>query len=64
MLTGNFTIDMNEFDKLSRHVGYYSCLSNQKDENDNYDLEMIQLYEELRDRQLEMLENILNTYTK
>jgi hypothetical protein len=61
-LTGNFIIDINNFEKLSREVGYYNCKSNQKDENDNYDEDLIGKYEELREKQLDMQELLIQKY--
>ena len=61
-LTGNFIIDLNNFEKLSREVGYYNCKSNQKDEDDNYDEDHIEKYGELREKQLDMQELLIQKY--
>jgi hypothetical protein len=64
-ITGNnFRIDISDFEKLSREVGYYNAKSNIKDEDDNYDEEAISKYEELRERQLDMLEELIKFYSK
>lgn len=62
-LSGNFRIDLSDFEKLSRDVGFYNCMSNIKDEDDRIDPEMVQKYEELREKQLIMFEEILKLYS-
>ena len=65
-LTGNFTIDINDFSELSREVGYYNHKANVKtydeDNNDVYDLESQKEYEKLRGKQLTMLRSLINKY--
>lgn len=63
-LTGNLQIDLNDFANLSREVGYYNHAANQKDEDDSYDQEAIDKYEELRLKQLERQEALVNLYIK
>jgi hypothetical protein len=63
-LTGNFIIDLNNFEKLSREVGYYNCKSNQKDEDGNYDEYHIEKYEELREKQLDIQALLIEKYGK
>jgi hypothetical protein len=60
----NFRIDISDFEKLSREVGYYNAKSNIKDEDDNYDEEAISKYEKLREEQLDMLEELIKFYSK
>lgn len=60
----NFRLDISDFEKLSREVGYYNAKSNIKDEDDNYDEEAISKYEKLRDKQLDMLEELIKFYSK
>lgn len=62
-LSGNFRIDLSDFERLSREVGFYNCMSNIKDEEDRIDPEMVQKYEELREKQLIMFEEILELYS-
>lgn len=62
-LSGNFRIDLSDFEKLSRDVGFYNCMSNIKDEDDRIDPEMVQKYEELREKQLIMFEELLELYS-
>jgi hypothetical protein len=61
-----FRINLTDFQKLSTEVGYYNALSNRKyyDEEGNelYDNGSIEKYEELRMKQLDMFEMILNQY--
>jgi hypothetical protein len=65
IITGNnFRIDISDFEKLSREVGYYNAKSNIKDEDDNYDEEAISKYEKLREEQLDMLEELIKFYSK
>ena len=59
----NFIIDISDFEKLSREVGYYNAISNIKDEDDNYDEEVISKYEKLREQQLDMLEELIKFYS-
>ena len=67
-LTGNFLLDLNEFEKLSREVGYYNALSNRKyydeDNNEYYDEEDQKLYGELRGKQLDMQALLIKKYGK
>jgi hypothetical protein len=63
-LHGNLRIDLSDFERLSREVGFYNCMSNIKDEEDRIDPEMVSKYEELRDKQLIMFEEILEFYSK
>lgn len=65
-LTGNFTIDINDFSELSREVGYYNHKANVKtyDENNNdvYDIKSQKKYEKLRSKQLSMLNALIKKY--
>jgi len=65
-LTGNFTIDINNFSELSREVGYYNHKANVKtyDENNNdiYDIKSQKKYEKLRSKQLSMLNALIKKY--
>lgn len=63
-LSGNLRIDLSDFEKLSRDVGFYNCMSNLKDDEDQIDNENVSKYEELREKQLIMFEEILKLYTK
>lgn len=67
-LTGNFIIDINNFSELSREVGYYNHKGNIKtydeDNNDVYDLESQKKYEQLRSKQLDMIELLIDKYGK
>jgi hypothetical protein len=60
----NFTIDISDFEKLSREVGYYNAKSNIRDEDGEYDMEAISKYEELREKQVNMLEELIKKYSK
>ena len=60
----NFHLDLSDFEKLSRDVGFHNCMSNLKDDNDNLDMEVVSKYEELRERQLVMFEEMLKFYSK
>jgi hypothetical protein len=66
-LHGIFRLDLHEFTELSREVGYQNKLANIKhyDEQGNefYDEEDIKKYEELREKQLDMFEKLVNFYT-
>ncbi len=62
-MRNNFIIDISDFEKLSREVGYYNAKANIKDEDDNYDEEAIEKYEELREKQLDMLEELIKLYS-
>lgn len=62
-LTGNFTIDINNFESLSREVGYYNCKANRKDDNDEYNINDIKEYERLRGEQLDMMQNMIELYS-
>lgn len=64
ILGNNFIIDISEFEKISREVGYYNAKSNIKDEDDNYDQEAILEYEKLRKKQLDMLEDLIKFYSR
>ncbi len=59
----NFIIDISDFEKLSREVGYYNAKSNIKNEDDNYEEEAISKYEKLREQQLDMLEELIKFYS-
>lgn len=65
-ITGNFTIDINDFSELSREVGYYNCKANIKtyDENNNdvYDIKSQKKYAKLRLKQLRMLSALRKKY--
>ena len=65
-ITGNFRLDLSEFEKLSREVGYYNAKANTKEYDENgdefYDDEAIKKYEELRDKQLAMFEELVKNY--
>lgn len=67
-LLGNFIIDLSEFEKLSRQVGYYNCKANKKtyDKNNDvcYDKKSIREYEKLRLKQLDMQEKLIKLYSK
>ena len=63
-LTGNFMLDLSEFEKLSREVGYFNCKANQKDEDGNYDNDVHIKYGELRLKQLDMQELLIKTYAE
>lgn len=62
-MRNNFIIDISDFEKLSREVGYYNAKANTKDEDDNYDEEAIEKYEELREKQLDKLEELIKLYS-
>ena len=62
-LSGNLRIDLSNFEKLSRDVGFYNCMSNLKDDEDRIDSEVVSKYEDLRERQLIMFEEILKFYS-
>jgi hypothetical protein len=59
----NFIIDISDFEKLSREVGYYNAKSNIKDEDGEYDEDVISKYEKLREDQLDMLEELIKFYS-
>lgn len=63
----NLILDLSDFEKLSREVGYYNCKSNIKeyDENGNefYDREAIEKYADLREKQLIMLGELIKSYS-
>jgi len=65
-LTGNFTIDINDFSELSRKVGYYNHNANvktyDKNNNDVYDIKSQKEYEKLRSKQLTMLNALIKKY--
>ena len=64
----NFRLDLSDFEKLSREVGFYNAKSNIKeiDElgNEFYDEEAIAKYEELRSEQLSMFDEMLHFYSR
>jgi len=62
-LTGDLRIDLSNFEKLSREVGYYNHKSNIKDSDDLYDIDAINKYGELREAQLIMFEKFIQYYT-
>ncbi len=68
MKNHKFIIDINEFESLSRDVGYYNAQSNIKhydeDGDEFYDEGDIRKYEELREKQLIMLEELIEKYGK
>ena len=61
-LSGNFRIDLSDFQRLSIDVGYMNKCANIKYYDDNgdeyYDEEDIQKYEKLRGKQLDMFEKM------
>jgi hypothetical protein len=59
----NFHLDLLDFEKLSREVGFYNCMSNLKDTEDEFDMESVSKYEELREKQLIMLLEMLEFYS-
>lgn len=63
----NLVLDLSDFEKLSREVGYYNCKSNIKECDDNgnefYDEEAIEKYGNLREKQLIMLEELIKSYS-
>jgi hypothetical protein len=59
----NFHLDLLDFEKLSREVGFYNCMSNLKDTEDELDMENVSKYEELREKQLIMLLEMLEFYS-
>jgi hypothetical protein len=67
-LSKNFIIDINDFEKLSREVGYYNCKANikkyDKDNNESYDKNAIRTYEKLRTKQLTMQARLIKFYCK
>jgi hypothetical protein len=60
----NFHLDLADFEKISRDVGFFNCMSNMKDDNDDIDLEITSKYEKLREKQLIMFEEMLKFYSK
>ena len=66
-LTGNIIIDINNFEELSRKVGYFNCKANHKEYDVNndvvYDEESIKKYEKLRLKQLKMQNDIIKLYS-
>lgn len=62
-LSGNLRIDLSDFEKLSRDVGFYNYMSNLKDDEDRIDSEIVSKYESLREKQLIMFEEILKLYS-
>jgi len=64
IIGNNFTIDISDFEKLSREVGYYNAKSNIRDEDGEYDMEAISKYEKLREKQVNMLEELIKKYSK
>ena len=67
-LSGIFILDLNEFEKLSREVGYFNCKANRKyyteDNDEYYDKDDIKQYEKLRGKQLDMQELLIERYGK
>lgn len=63
----NFLLDLLEFEKLTREVGFANCEANlkeyNKDGNELYDKEAIETYKELRKKQLIMLEELIKFYS-
>ena len=63
----NLILDLSDFEKLSREVGYYNCKSNIKkydeDGDEFYDEDAIEKYEALREKQLIMLEELIKFYS-
>jgi hypothetical protein len=59
----NFLLDLLEFEKLTREVGFANCEANNKDGNELYDKEAIETYKELREKQLIMLEELIKFYS-
>jgi hypothetical protein len=60
----NFHLDLLDFERLSRDVGFFNCMSKLKDQDDDLDLMVVSKYEELRERQLFMIEEMFNSYSK
>jgi hypothetical protein len=60
-------IQLCDLEKISREVGFLNATSNIKeyDEHDNesYDIEAIKQYEELRDKQLKLLNALIDKFT-
>ncbi len=56
-----------DLEKISREVGFLNAVANtvEYDENGNesYDLEAIKQYEELRDKQLKLLNALIDKFT-
>jgi hypothetical protein len=65
--TSNFIIDLSDFEKLSREVGYYNMKSNIKyydeDGNEFYNDEDIKEYNKLRKEQVKMYNKMLELYS-
>jgi len=59
----NFHLDLLDFEKLSREVGFYNCMSNLKDTEDELDMENVSKYEDLREKQLIMFLQLLEFYS-
>lgn len=49
-------------ESLSREVGYLNATANMKNDEDKYDLEAISEYEKAREKQLNYLNYIIDTY--
>ncbi len=64
----NFRLDLSDFEKLSREVGFYNAKSNIKEVDkfgdEFYDEEAIAKYEELRYKQLSMFNEMLRFYSR
>jgi hypothetical protein len=63
----NLRLDLSDLEQLSREVGYYNKCANIKhlDENGDeyYDEEDIHKYEELRTKQLDMIQQMIESYS-
>jgi hypothetical protein len=59
-VTGNLTIDMNNFSELSRMVGYY----NHKCNIDQHDQSLHAEYEHMRSAQLDLMRGIIDHHKK
>jgi hypothetical protein len=62
--SGNLKLDVYTLMEDSREVGYQNAKANQKDEDDEYNLDEIEKYEDLRLRQLEFYEKFQEKYLK
>jgi len=63
-----FIIDINKFESLSREVGYWNAQMNIKSYDEEgveiYDEEAIEKYTELRDKQFDMMTELIEKYAK
>lgn len=58
----NFLLDLGEFEKLSREVGFYNSVSGFKYDDERYDDDAIKKYEGLREQQLIMFDALIDAY--